>query len=122
MLQNILCSIVRYGWGFELVARLDGTTVVPVTLALFGAVSMTLIFVSHLWLRRFDRGPLEWLTHRGYQRVTRADWGGRHRASSVVHSLNSSAYAGAGVVTDGHGCRRVANSTSDFAARNTLTW
>ncbi|GCE41812.1 hypothetical protein Rhow_005471 [Rhodococcus wratislaviensis] len=76
MLQNILCSIVRYGWGFELAARLDGTTVVPVTLALFGAVSMTLIFVSHLWLRRFDRGPLEWLTHRGCQRLARADWGG----------------------------------------------
>ncbi|MFF2114553.1 DUF418 domain-containing protein [Rhodococcus koreensis] len=75
VLQNILCSIVCYGWGFGLAARLDGTTVVPATLALFGAVSATLIVVSRLWLRRFDRGPLEWLTHRGYQRLTRADRG-----------------------------------------------
>ncbi|MFC9360934.1 DUF418 domain-containing protein, partial [Rhodococcus sp. NPDC057014] len=73
VLQNVLCSIVCYGWGFGLAARLDGTTVVPATLALFGAVSATLIVVSRLWLRRFDRGPLEWLTHRGYQRLTRAD-------------------------------------------------
>ena len=73
VLQNILCSIVCYGWGFGLAARLDGTTVVPATVALFTAVSATLIVVSHLWLRRFDRGPLEWLTHRGYQRLTRAD-------------------------------------------------
>ena len=75
VLQNILCSIVCYGWGFGLAARLDGTTVVPATLALFGAVSATLIVVSRLWLRRFDRGPLEWLTHRGHQRLTRADRG-----------------------------------------------
>ncbi|MFE5703996.1 DUF418 domain-containing protein [Rhodococcus koreensis] len=75
VLQNILCSIVCYGWGFGLAARLDGTTVFPATLALFGAVSATLIVVSRLWLRRFDRGPLEWLTHRGYQRLTRADRG-----------------------------------------------
>lgn len=73
VLQNILCSIVCYRWGFGLAARLDGTTVVPATVALFAAVSATLIVVSHLWLRRFDRGPLEWLTHRGYQRLTRAD-------------------------------------------------
>ncbi|UOT01155.1 DUF418 domain-containing protein [Rhodococcus opacus] len=76
VLQNILCSIVCYGWGFGLAARLNGATVVPATVVLFGAVSATLIVVSRLWLRRFDRGPLEWLTHRGYQRLTRADRNG----------------------------------------------
>ncbi|KXX61833.1 MULTISPECIES: DUF418 domain-containing protein [unclassified Rhodococcus (in: high G+C Gram-positive bacteria)] len=76
VLQNILCSIVCYGWGFGLAARLNGATVVPATIVLFGAVSATLIVVSRLWLRRFDRGPLEWLTHRGYQRLTRADRNG----------------------------------------------
>ncbi|RZL75130.1 MAG: DUF418 domain-containing protein [Rhodococcus sp. (in: high G+C Gram-positive bacteria)] len=73
VLQNILCSIVCYGWGFGLAARLGGESVVPATVVLFGAVSATLIVVSHLWLRRFDRGPLEWLTHRGYERLTGAD-------------------------------------------------
>jgi len=72
VLQNILCSIVCYGWGFGLAARLDGATVVPATLVLFGVVSATLILVSRLWLRWFDRGPLEWLTNRAYERLARA--------------------------------------------------
>ncbi|MFC9552377.1 DUF418 domain-containing protein [Rhodococcus sp. NPDC056960] len=72
VLQNILCSTVCYGWGFGLAARSDGATVVPGTLVLFGVVSATLILVSRLWLGWFDRGPLEWLTHRAYERLARA--------------------------------------------------
>ncbi|MEE2033917.1 DUF418 domain-containing protein [Rhodococcus chondri] len=73
VLQNILCSIVCYGWGFGLAARLDGSTVVPATVVLFGVVALILIMVSRLWLRRFERGPLETLTHLAYQRLTRSD-------------------------------------------------
>ncbi|MCQ4120470.1 DUF418 domain-containing protein [Rhodococcus tibetensis] len=73
VLQNVLCSVVCYGWGFGLAARLDGSTIVPATVALFIMVSATLVVVSRLWLRRFERGPLEWLTHAGYQRFARTD-------------------------------------------------
>ncbi|NLE81450.1 MAG: DUF418 domain-containing protein [Rhodococcus sp.] len=69
VLQNFLCSLVCYGWGFGLAARLTGETVVPATIALFVAVSAVLIVASTLWLRRFERGPLEWLWNAGYQRL-----------------------------------------------------
>lgn len=67
ILQNILCSIVCYGWGFGMAARLDGTTIVPATVALFVAVSATLMVVARLWLSRFERGPVEWLWNASYQ-------------------------------------------------------
>ncbi|SDH28838.1 uncharacterized protein SAMN05444695_101677 [Rhodococcus triatomae] len=69
VLQNVLCSIVCYGWGFGLAARLTGETLVPATVALFVAVSATLIVGSSLWLRRFERGPLEWLWNASYRRL-----------------------------------------------------
>ncbi|MFD4180908.1 DUF418 domain-containing protein [Rhodococcus sp. NPDC058514] len=71
VLQNVLCSIVCYGWGLGLAARLTGATVVPATVALFVAVSATMAVVARLWLRRFDRGPLEALTHAAYRGLAR---------------------------------------------------
>ncbi|MFD4367259.1 DUF418 domain-containing protein [Rhodococcus sp. NPDC058521] len=70
VLQNFLCSVICYGWGFGLSARLTGETLVPATVAVFVGVSATMIAASTLWLRRFDRGPLEWLWNASYQRLT----------------------------------------------------
>ncbi|MEE3851473.1 DUF418 domain-containing protein [Gordonia sp. LSe1-13] len=67
--QNALAGAVCYGWGLGLAARLDPTTVVPATIALFVAITVVMMLGSHLWLTRFERGPLEWLWHRGYERL-----------------------------------------------------
>ena len=65
--QNALAGAVCYGWGFGLATRLDGATVVPATVALFVAITTVMIVASRLWLRRFSRGPLEWLWHASYR-------------------------------------------------------
>ena len=58
VLQNVLCSILCYGWGLGLAAWMaDART--WWTLALYPAVCALVITFSHLWLRRLARGPLE---------------------------------------------------------------
>lgn len=69
VLQNILASAICYGWGLGLAARLSASARVPVTIALFLLVSGLVALFAHLWLRRFARGPLEWLWHAGYRRL-----------------------------------------------------
>ncbi|MCH5644602.1 MULTISPECIES: DUF418 domain-containing protein [unclassified Gordonia (in: high G+C Gram-positive bacteria)] len=69
VLQNAIAGAICYGWGLGLAAHLDATTVVPVTIALYLAISATMIVLATLWLRRFNRGPLEWLWHSSYQRL-----------------------------------------------------
>ncbi|WP_238418945.1 DUF418 domain-containing protein [Gordonia sp. 'Campus'] len=67
--QNALAGAICYGWGAGLAQRLDGTTLVPVTVGLYLSIAIVLVIVSHAWLRRFDRGPLEWLWHRSYDLI-----------------------------------------------------
>ncbi len=55
VLQNVLASVVFYGWGFGL----TGKTGAPATLAVLFGICATLALFSHLWLRRFRSGPLE---------------------------------------------------------------
>lgn len=69
VLQNILASIICYGWGFGLAAKLTAQSRVPATVALFVLVSALVGLFAHLWLRRFQRGPLEWLWHVAYRRL-----------------------------------------------------
>lgn len=71
VLQNAIAGAVCYGWGLGLSGRLDENTLVPATIGLFLAISAVLMVVTRLWLTRFDRGPLEWLWHAGYQRLRR---------------------------------------------------
>ena len=66
VLQNALAGAVCYGWGLGLAAKLDSTTVVPVTVMLFLVIAGLLMVGSRLWLAHHDRGPLEWMWHRGY--------------------------------------------------------
>lgn len=66
VLQNAIAGAICYGWGFGLTSRLDAATVVPVTVLLYLAICATMMIAAAWWLRRFERGPLEWLWHRGY--------------------------------------------------------
>lgn len=72
VLQNILASILCYGWGFGLAARLSAESRVPATVAVFLLVAAGVAAFAHLWLRRFRQGPLEWLWHAGYRRLAGA--------------------------------------------------
>lgn len=69
VLQNILASILCYGWGLGLAGRLDADSRVPATLAIYLLVSAMIVLLAHLWLRRFRQGPLEWLWQAGYRRL-----------------------------------------------------
>jgi uncharacterized protein len=59
VLQNLVASAVCYGWGLGLAARLDAAARVPATVALHLVVSAVVVAFAALWLRRWDRGPLE---------------------------------------------------------------
>ncbi|WP_405701805.1 DUF418 domain-containing protein [Streptomyces sp. NBC_00069] len=60
--QNLLCMLLCYGIGLGLADRLGGSGPWWV-MGLWAAVSLTLLAGSRLWLRRFDRGPLEAVQH-----------------------------------------------------------
>ncbi|MEV6570396.1 DUF418 domain-containing protein [Streptomyces sp. NPDC051577] len=56
--QNLLCVLLCYGLGLGLAGRLAGTGPWWV-MGLWAGVSLTLVAGCALWLRRFERGPLE---------------------------------------------------------------
>ncbi len=63
VLQNLLASALCYGWGLGLAARFPPADRVPGTVLVYLVVAAVIISAAKLWLRRFDRGPLElaWL-------------------------------------------------------------
>lgn len=69
VLQNIVASIICYGWGFGLADRLSGTARIPFTLAVYVLVAAVVTVFAHVWLARFDKGPVEWLWHASYLRI-----------------------------------------------------
>jgi uncharacterized protein len=59
ILQNLLASVICYGWGLGLAARFGQSLwFAP---ALWLAISAVLLVGSRLWLRRFSTGPAELL-------------------------------------------------------------
>ncbi|MFD9405729.1 DUF418 domain-containing protein [Streptomyces sp. NPDC059989] len=56
--QNLLCMLLCYGFGLGLAERFAGSGPWWV-MGLWAAVGLVLAAGSWLWLRRFDRGPLE---------------------------------------------------------------
>lgn len=60
--QNLLCVLLCYGLGLGLAGRLAGTGPWWV-MGLWAGVALTLMAGSALWLRRFERGPLEAVQH-----------------------------------------------------------
>lgn len=72
ILQNLVASILCYGWGFGLAARFAPDARVPFTVAIYLTVGAVITVFAHLWLRRFERGPVEWLWHSSYWLLNRA--------------------------------------------------
>ncbi len=61
--QNLLCMLLCYGIGLGLADRLGGSGPWWV-MGLWAGVGLVLAAGSRLWLRRFDRGPLEAVQHK----------------------------------------------------------
>ena len=54
--QSLVLTFLAYGWGLGLATSLGGYAVLGIAIALYCAQ----IAVSHIWLKRFEYGPLEW--------------------------------------------------------------
>ncbi|MBN3523609.1 DUF418 domain-containing protein [Paenibacillus apiarius] len=61
MLQNILASVIFYGWGFGF-GTTSGSSVF--TIFMWGLISVLMMVFAHLWLRKFTAGPIEWAWRR----------------------------------------------------------
>ncbi|MBS4104468.1 DUF418 domain-containing protein [Tsukamurella paurometabola] len=64
VLQNVIASVLCYGWGLGLATRYGAEHRLAFTVAVYVAVMACLLAVSALWTRRFPRGPIEMLMHR----------------------------------------------------------
>lgn len=67
ILQNLVASILCYGWGFGLAARVSPDARVPFTVGIYLLISLIIVTGAHFWLRRFERGPVEWAWHRSFR-------------------------------------------------------
>ncbi|MGW6118712.1 DUF418 domain-containing protein [Nocardia sp. NPDC055165] len=67
ILQNLIAGFLCYGWGLGLAARVPDSAKAPFTVAIYLVVAVAIILFAHLWLRRFERGPVEWLWNRTYR-------------------------------------------------------
>ncbi|MFD3424936.1 DUF418 domain-containing protein [Nocardia fluminea] len=67
ILQNLIAGALCYGWGLGLAARIPDSARVPFTVAIYLVVALAILTFAHLWLRRFERGPVEWLWNRTYR-------------------------------------------------------
>jgi uncharacterized protein len=61
VLQNVLASALCYDWGLGLAG---GGPLQAV--AIWAGISLALMVLAPLWLRRWPRGPIELLMHRVY--------------------------------------------------------
>jgi uncharacterized protein len=61
--QNVLGSALCYSWGLGLATRFVDAPAWWVV-GLWASVCVVLVVAASLWLRWFDRGPLELMTHR----------------------------------------------------------
>lgn len=84
VLQNILATSLFYGWGLDL-GSVPSIWRLPVTLAGFVLVSTVVLTAAHLWLRRFSRGPVEWLWVKGYDLLA----GGTARPAAPARGLRA---------------------------------
>ncbi|WP_261624043.1 DUF418 domain-containing protein [Nesterenkonia marinintestina] len=66
VLQNLICAVIFYDWGFGLAEAMPARWALWGTLGVYAGVSAVLILGSGLWLRLFPRGPFEALMHHGH--------------------------------------------------------
>ncbi|WP_280350973.1 DUF418 domain-containing protein [Nocardia abscessus] len=71
ILQNLVASMLCYGWGFGLAARVSPDDRVPFTIGVYLLVALIIAGGAHLWLRRFERGPVEWFWNLSYRTLAR---------------------------------------------------
>ncbi|WP_225583286.1 DUF418 domain-containing protein [Pseudoxanthomonas sp. PXM02] len=71
VLQNLLASVLCYDWGLGLARRVPEAWSVPATVGIYLLVAACVMLFAHLWQRHAKRGPLEWLWHVSYLRLTR---------------------------------------------------
>ncbi|MGF9697429.1 MULTISPECIES: DUF418 domain-containing protein [Paenibacillus] len=57
ILQNILASVLFYGWGLGLGGHPSSLLV----LSMWAGICILMMLFSHVWLRQFSLGPVEWL-------------------------------------------------------------
>lgn len=67
VLQNLLASVLCYGWGFGLTARTPEADRVGLTIVVYLVVVVLIVCFARVWERWFGRGPLERLLSRGYR-------------------------------------------------------
>lgn len=67
VLQNVVASVLCYDWGLGLANRFADARPWWVV-GLWAAVSLTLLLAATVWLRQFDRGPLELVVQRVHAR------------------------------------------------------
>ncbi|MFI6865477.1 DUF418 domain-containing protein [Nocardia sp. NPDC050406] len=67
ILQNVVASSICYGWGLGLAAQVSPNARVPFTVAVYIVTAALMLVFAHLWLRRFERGPVEWLWQASYR-------------------------------------------------------
>jgi len=70
VLQNLIASALCYDWGLGLARSVDAAWRTPATVAIYLCVAACVLLFAHLWLRRFARGPLEWIWHALYRRLS----------------------------------------------------
>ncbi|AYF79517.1 DUF418 domain-containing protein [Nocardia yunnanensis] len=72
ILQNLVSGFLCYGWGLGLAGLVSANSRVPFTVGIYIVVCALMLAFAHFWLRRFARGPVEWLWHRSYRALTGA--------------------------------------------------
>lgn len=69
ILQNVVASSICYGWGLGMAAQVSANARVPFTIAVYIVTAALMLLLAHVWLRRFQRGPVEWLWNLSYQAI-----------------------------------------------------
>lgn len=67
VLQNIMASVIFYGWGLGLGGKLNSTEVIAIWISL----SLLQFYIAHIWIKHYHIGPLEWIRKHAVQIVAK---------------------------------------------------
>lgn len=60
LMQSVICCLIFYGYGFRQFGKVSLTTAMLIVLTIY----VSQIIFSHIWLRFFRYGPMEWVWRR----------------------------------------------------------